>query len=82
VPQDQPEPPDPLRARREAWEAAQGRPAAKEPPAARERQERLVRAAHRDHPDRRANPVQLARLDRPVLLALLGLWDQWGRPGL
>ena len=64
------EPPDSLRARREAWEAAQGRP------------ERLVRAAHRDHPDRRANPVQLARLDRPVLLALLGLWDQWGRPGL
>ena len=78
MPQDQPEPPDPLRARRLAWEAAQG---PKEPPAARERRGRLVRSAPSAPPDRRANPVQLARLDRPVLLALLGLWDQWGRPG-
>jgi len=77
VPQDPLDRPDPqLRERREAWEAQahQAKPAAKDKPARRDRpvpwaeQERLV-----IFPDRRVNRVQLARLDRQVLLALLGL---------
>ena len=61
-----------LRARREAWEQ-QDRPEPAAPPGRPARKGRRDKSGPPAQPERRAARVQLARLETPDLLALLGL---------